>query len=610
MGRLTSAQCFDLILSLPARALIVGFAFLYDVTKILEDLPDDKIGSLVREETRQKKISTAKGPRIIYTPIYWGKYVLNFMNRRLTVGLWRVNPKTQKRETYKQRSVWDIFRFYQSRFIDALIDWKVADKQRLERMAEMKDKRGEFDRLETKEIESYCQEECAYLAKLARALLDAHEQAGLKLRTYYGAGSTASVFLTRIGAKKLRGEIPKAMRQPVASAFFGGRFENSFTGAVTDRCFNYDISSAYPYQATFLPCLLCGTWKHVVSPKASTLARSTLALIKWTIPEIIRSAWGLLPVRAKEGTIAFPLAGRGGWTWKDEFLAAQRLNRHVTATEAWIYTTKCDHQPFKDVPSYYLERCRLGKDGPGIVLKLGTNSIYGKLAQSKGVNPPFQSWVWAGNITSGTRAQLLDGIAAASDPANILMFATDGIWSTEELDLPKPRPTGTESTGKPLGGWECKTFDKGMFCVRPGIYFPNEPTEEQLKAVRARGLGKKTLYEQWPKFVDAWEHKRPTVKVGSMTRFVGAKSGISHGEKSGWKRSPNYGDWVEHEIEVSFSPLPKRQKIEPDGTLRPWGYFDWESEPYDPALRSSEATVLGLTEELIEEQPDVQFSTE
>src|SRR5207247_70056 len=102
-------------------------------------------------------------------------------------------------------------------------------------------------------------------------------------------------------------------------------------------------------------------------------------------------------------------------------------------------------------------------------IKLGLNSIYGKLAQSQGVNPPFQSWVWAGNITSGCRAQLLEAFNV-KDRWQILMLATDGVWSSSPLSLPTPLDTGTSNSGKPLGGWESKTFPHGVFAVRPGIY--------------------------------------------------------------------------------------------------------------------------------------------
>ena len=91
---------------------------------------------------------------------------------------------------------------------------------------------------------------------------------------------------------------------------------------------------------------------------------------------------------------------------------------------------------------------------------------------------------------------------------DVLMFATDGVWSRKKLDLPKPQDTGTDidvaskdeegkpvTIHKPLGGWETKEFKKGVFCVRPGIYFPLSPTPEEIEKVRARGLGRRVLYE-------------------------------------------------------------------------------------------------------------------
>ena len=43
-------------------------------------------------------------------------------------------------------------------------------------------------------------------------------------------------------------------KDAIARAFFGGRFENAKVGPVREALWNYDISSAYPYQMTFLPC--------------------------------------------------------------------------------------------------------------------------------------------------------------------------------------------------------------------------------------------------------------------------------------------------------------------------------------------------------------------
>jgi hypothetical protein len=136
----------------------------------------------------------------------------------------------------------------------------------------------------------------------------------LHLKTFFGAGSTASAFLEKIDVKGKRGTIPDEMHIPVASAFFGGRFENSFSGPVQGPCYNYDISSAYPYHAALLPCLEHGDWARVEDPSIRDIERATLALVHWTTPivngdetALRKQAWGAFPVRAKTGTIAFPL---------------------------------------------------------------------------------------------------------------------------------------------------------------------------------------------------------------------------------------------------------------------------------------------------------------
>lgn len=595
-GRLTTRECLDFILDLPSRSLIVGYAFIYDLTKILQDLTLTEAGKralflLFHEGYRARQVED----RIIYRPVKWQGYELNFMNRRFSV-----------KRGNRRATVWDIFRFFQGKFTKALIDWKVAELSKLTRMSEMKEKRATFDRMSEGEVHEYCQEECIYLAKLARGLLDAHENAGLKLKHYYGAGSTASAFLDKIDVKSKRGEIPAAMREPVACAFFGGRFENSVLGRVDGPVWNYDISSAYPYQATFLPCLSCGVWRFDRLGRGIESAR--LALVNWSIGPIQRiAAWGPLPVRARTGTIIFPLSGREGWCWKDEFLAARKMEPSIEVKGAWLYETDCLCAPFVTVPQYYRERVRLGKDAQGIVLKLGTNSIYGKLAQSVGLNPPYQSWVWAGNITSGCRAQLLELLLLAPERWGVLMLATDGLFSTTRLQPPKPRDTGTGDLAKPLGGWEEKRIDNPIFAVRPGIYFPIDPSPEQLDSVRARGLGKKILYEQWPRIVEAFQRGDPAMEVRGIERFCGAKSSL-HRNKDGIALSDDYGEWVEHPIRVTFDPRPKRTHVMDGNRLAPHVYADFASVPYNRAVMDPQTEALRLAELIAEEQPDADFS--
>jgi len=603
---LSSEQCLDFILDLPRRSLIFGYAFLYDLTKLLQDLPDAALYLLFHEKEREMFYIDDEGKlKSRHRPVRWGPYKLNYMNRRFSVHHIYSNRRV---------TVWDIFAFFQSKFTKAVVDWQIAAKERLADMERMKDLRASFDQMSADAVHEYCDEECLYLSKLGRQLIQVHRDCGLELKSYYGAGSTASVLLDKMNVLEYRAPPPEEMREALACAFFGGRFENSVVGPVEGPVYNYDISSAYPYQAMLLPCLKCGQWQKTKSE--SRILDSRLALIHWSTAAIQPSAWGTLPIRSTDGTIAFPLSAKGGWTWKDEYLAARRYNHDVTFTEAWIYNTDCDHRPFQRLGEIYRERVRIGKEARGIVLKLGPNSVYGKVAQSRGgIEPPFQSWIWAGNITSGCRAQLLEAQLSATDPWNVLMYATDGVWSREKLCLPKPIDTGTSDCVKdgkhvPLGGWEEKTFEAGVFAVRPGIYFPLSPTEDQLKEVRARGLGKKVLYAQWPKIIEAWEKGDREVTVGGIERFIGAKTGVSKAGKPGhykYTRSPYYGELVKHPIKVSFHPAPKRETIFKDGRLVPWHRLG-ESVPYERALMSPEKLALQLATLIAEEQPNADFS--
>jgi hypothetical protein len=594
---LTTKQCLDFILSIPVRARPFAFAFNYDLTMLLRDVDDRTLYLLFRPEKRH----VGRKPKAVK----WEGYELNLIGTRFSV-----------KRNGKRVHIWDTFRFYQSKFVDALGTWKAAEDKLLERMRRMKDARGDFDKYTHEEVLSYCLEECRYMAVLTKKLIDAHNKAQLPLRSFFGAGSTASVLLKQLGIDKETRDGPKEMQVPVASGFFGGRFENRVCGPVDGLVHSYDISSAYPYQLFSLPCLACGTWERSISRKAVSTA--TAALVKYSFTPRSCVHWGPLPFRCPDGSIVFPSSSDGGWVWRSEFEAAERHWKGVNFHEAWVYKTECNHRPFETIAHIYRERLKLGKEGPGIVLKLGANSCYGKLAQSVGVSRPFRSMIWAGMVTSGTRAQLLDAIGSHKNRANCLMLATDGIYTKEKLTMPEPIETGTRipvwnekkqaNEYKPLGGWEHKEVPNGVFAARPGIYFPLNPTDEEMEKFRARGIGRKQLYANFRKIEAAYESQDQTVKIDEVIRFHGAKSSIHQTrDEAGnprFVRSERYGQWRPRPIEMSFSPLPKREAILPDGSLSlrrmPRGL---ESQPYDRALMCPDALQLKLEETIRLEQP-------
>ena len=633
--RLSTEDCLDFILTLPkGRHKVFAYAFGYDLTKILTDVPSGILYKLFRPEERQRKGKDArKGPY----PVLWNGYRINLQASKFTV------------QRGKQRVVvWDIFKFFQGKFVSAITDWKVGDKDLWERMTHMKDQRGDFDRLDPQAVREYCFEECACMAGLARKLTEAHTAAGLTLRNYYGAGSTAGAMLNVMGIKDLLAEPPKFLRKAITRAFFGGRFENSVIGSVEQPLWGYDISSAYPYELCFLPCQVHGTWEKTTDRRALEAPDIGQALVRysllhWKNGEYPR--WGPFPFRETTGNISFPIESGGGWVYLQEYLAGERLFPNVRFHEAYVYHVECDCKPFAKIPSYYLERLRIGKEGPGIVIKLGCNSCYGKLAQSVG-NAPFQSWLWAGMITSGTRAKLLGMLELVKDWSSILMMATDGIVSTERIRAPYPHDTGTYTAHKPekpteflpLGGWEEKAVPQGMFFARPGIYFPLRPTKKQLSTVRGRGVGRKAILDNWKTIVqryhamDAEELATAVVPISEVSRFCGAKSSISMSydrdgnprytradgrEPDGTRRadiSPSYGQWIVRPVEMTFDPRPKREEFGDvcfDGgaralTLRTFPRF-MRSLAYDRA-RSEDALELGEATAMMLEQPDADVT--
>lgn len=653
---LSTEDCLNfLFYEIPSTVKLFTFSFNYDLSKMLQDLDERSLYYLFRPELRQRFGREAiKGPY----PVRWNHWYLNLQGTKFTVA--KVEPGERKQDI-RSKVVWDIWKFYQAKFTKALEDWNVGTKKQVDHIRLMKEKRHLFDREPPEKVREYCFSECRLMATLARRLDEAHHEAGLKLKNYYGAGSSASAILTKMGVRQYMAEVSEEMRSNVASAFFGGRFDNSRLGPVRGRAYGYDISSAYPYQATLLPCLVHGRWEFTRERRDVDNAR--LACIRYWLSDITKSqrdemAWGPFPYRTRDGSICYPALSGGGWVWKDEYLQAESWYPHVSFREAWCYYTDCACQPFKDIPHYYLERLRIGKEGPGIVTKLGMNSVYGKLAQSVG-RGPFNNWIWAGNITSGTRAQVIEMQKLLSTPWNMMMVATDGIQSTERVTPPKPVNTGTDievterKTGKvirkPLGGWEEKPVDKGVFYARPGVYFPMDPTPDELEIVRGRGLGRGVILENWERIVETWDRwvklygrggfptdAWPTVRVANVSRFCGAKSSVSRSkdkETGKWvytrasgnhlEAEPRYGEWISREVVLSFNPMPKRCGIYPDGSklrLRYPGDEEWhqrrdiaihreiESEPYDRAVLSPEARELMAMNLEMMEQPEGDYA--
>ena len=205
---LSTTECLHFLISLPENSKVYTYSFNYDLTKLLQDLDNQRLYLLFRPEKRPGPDSR-KGPR----PIFWNGFSLNLQGTKFTLE-------------YDSRKlvIWDIWKFYQSKFVGALEDWKVGSPALWERMSKMKAQRGTFDLSELDAIRNYCFEECQCMAFLAHDLTRAHDAAGLKLTSFYGAGSSGGAMLKKMGILEKIVPVPEEMELAVSQAFFGGRF--------------------------------------------------------------------------------------------------------------------------------------------------------------------------------------------------------------------------------------------------------------------------------------------------------------------------------------------------------------------------------------------------
>jgi hypothetical protein len=262
-----------------------------------------------------------------------------------------------------------------------------------------------------------------------------------------------------------------------------------------------------------------------------------------------------------KGFIVFPRSGASGWWWRDEWLAARQGWKGLKFDHAFVLHRECDCKPFAFLPDLFARRRAIGKEsGEGKVLKLALNSCYGKLAQTIG-GAQYASRVWAGMITSGTRAQVLKLMMRHKTMDSVLMIATDGLFSTELHDV-DPQIV--------LGGWE-RDAHESITLVRPGIYWLGE------SKIRARGLGRDNLKTAKEPLMQALTSGfTGKVRLAPRVAFGGAKLCVRAMRQTGeLRRSDRFGAWHEIPTRVSLSPGPKREHDWAPPTLS-----DVESAPY------------------------------
>lgn len=538
-GGLTTIECLEYLLRRPPGVLVC-FGLGYDVNNWLRDLPREALARLWDERV-----------------CYWHCYRIEWTPQRwLTV----------RHADGRKARVNECFGFFQSSFVAALEAWGIGAPAMIERM---KRARGTFEQADLPAMERYCLAECGLLVELMEQLRDACWECGIMPRQWIGAGAIAGSLLQArgIGAHHahdlaLLPGAPETAENVTLSAYFGGRFELLRQG-VYANVKSVDLRSAYPAAATRLPSL---DGARLIHRKRFDPSKFGIWRVGWDIS----AAPGLIapfPARRKQG-IYWPAVGRG-WYHGVEVAAAIAAGYPVDVTEGWVLR-ESGGRPFGWINDVYAERRRLKDEGRAAekVVKLGLNSIYGKLAQgiSYRGRPQWQSYFWAGYITAATRARVLD-MGTRSD--QVLMFATDGIFA---------RVPGAVGAGHGLGSWETGRIEQ-LFTAQAGVYQGITPAGAKVKS---RGFFASEV--DYDELREGWECEGPSyIHHYDSTRFIGLGVALMRKDFTLWR------SWRTERRALILAP--ERKGIDAAGVLTPHpGPID--SEPYTPKVSLIDARAL------------------
>lgn len=503
---LSTSKCFDFLHQYAGRGFLVGFYTTYDVNMMLVDVD---LPSL------QKLWDSGE--------CYWYGWHIKWMPGKFF----------QLRKDGKQVVWYDVFGFFQKSFVKALLDWKIEVPQAI---IDGKDNRKNFSKKDREEIKFYNLKECDLLVQLMNKLRDAAIEAGYVPTSWHGAGALANVILKQNQVDK-HNILDEKMRQKFVHAYYGGRFQVLQQGEF-DNAYSHDINSAYPYALTMLPTTK-GEWNQVLPEECET--EWALCKVKWKTPK--KEFLNPFPFRfTKQGFngVFYPNKG-SGWYWKPEVeVALQYFEKYVEIEECWQFTPESDAKPFAFINDLFNTRRKfLREDNDAqIIIKLGMNSCYGKVAQSLGSNnklPAYQNYFWAGYITSYTRAQVLR--LALKNKESVISFATDGVMASEKLT--------EHNLTKQLGGWSVEPIEN-LFVLQPGVYTydgSNHKTTIKSRGFSYRSVNYDNLRSIWREMGILGDYRY------SETRFIGLGSALqSNPPLKNWRR------WIKQERVINFAP--------------------------------------------------------
>lgn len=535
IGRsLGTRECLDYMLyveSVFPDAFHVGYAINYDVNMILRDLPARTLKHL-----SDYGVCHWQGYRIAYIP-----------GKRFTMS----RGKDSERVSI---TIFDVFGFFLSKYVTALVKYDVATEAQLAHIVDGKDDRPRFTFEEIERVLLYWQDEISYMPKLMETLREMCYDNGLFITQWHGPGALASYILRKRGVRDWHSkDVPEGAQHAIQCGYAGGRFHPWRCGLYTRSVYTADINSAYIFACSLLPRLDNGTWEHI---GPDDIDRSNIARFG-----IYRIAYEGDPTAIRDNhqrgafDEIYPLFHRDpykrvswprkveGWFWTPEATTVAS-NPRAEFLEAWIYHDD-GTSPFRWVNEEYNKRLALQRAGNSAekTLKWALAAMYGAFARRVGWDrknrtaPASFELAWAGFITSWCRAQVYKVGFECWRRGGLISIDTDGVTSSVPFD-----PAWFEhGIGEKLGQWKLEEF-AGILYWQTGFYWLKH-LDGTWGTAKTRGVKRGTLNVEVA--LAAYEAANYNLSCGPVehakitkygTRFITWKQALARGSlKSAWR---------------------------------------------------------------------------
>ncbi len=301
---------------------------------------------------------------------------------------------------------------------------------------------------------------------------------------YYSAGYlTSQYYKTQLQEFYSFTDIPYVVNELSYKCYFGGHFEIFQRGGLKN-IHHYDIKSAYPHAMAKLPDLNIGHWhkmKNILEIYQSKLGFFEIET------EINENYLAPFLLRQLSGLVICPTGKIRTHVTLDELkIALEYYDIKPKNISGYIFKEKLQTCPTpktefnKLIQNMYNMRTKQTNEGQKYVYKVLLNAGYGKFAQTKPEIRGLFNPVICAYITGHCRAKLLD--AVKKNKNDIVMLATDGIFSTKKLPL---------KIGKNMGNLDYQ-FHPEMKLIQAGVYATNTKEDKTLKA-HSRGFALKII---------------------------------------------------------------------------------------------------------------------